>query len=490
MINVSVVFFTMIMCMGLFAGCTSVPKEAGFSDVQNLIEQRIGNRLHWNQRTSEDVAVAVAEAVQSMLQDELTMDEAVQIALLNNLTLQATYEELGIAQADVVQAGLLRNPVFGASFRFPDKSADGHGSTNTEFSVVQDFLDLLMLPLRKKLAATQFEQTKLNVGNVVMNLAAEVRSAYYNLLADEQILEMLLTVSQATESAFDIANLQYEAGTMSKIDLDIQQGFHVQAKLDVARADIQIIGDREHLNRLLGLWGEGTVWRLPHRLPELPETEIPLEHLESIAVSQRLDLAAARHETQSIAHALSLTQKFRYISVLDIGVDTEHEVSDDVNFTGPNLTIELPIFDQRQAKIARLESQLRQSQQRLSSLAIDIRSETREVRDRLLAARSIVEYYRDVVLPLRQRVVDESQLYYNGMFIGVYELLLAKQNQINARREFIEALRDYWIAMSNLKHAVGGNWKLDSGDVQLSSKSPEHLGTKPLESSKHIHRHP
>ena len=470
--------FITLMCIGVLTGCASVPKEAGFPDVQKLIEQRMGSRVHWNQGTSEDAAVA--DTVRSMLQQELTLDEAVQIALLNNRSLQATYEELGIAQADVVQAGLLRNPTFGASFRFPDKTVGGHRSTNTEFSVVQNFLDLLILPLRKKVASAQFEQAKLSVGNAVLNLSAEVRSAYYTLQADEQILEMRQTVAHATEAAVDIATRQYDAGTLKILDLTNQQGFHDQAKLDVARTDIQIVADRERLNRLMGIWGADTMWKLPERLPELPESEIPMEHLESIAVSQRLDLAAARQETQVIAHALSLTRKYRYFYVFDVGVDSEHDVADNVNFTGPNVTIELPIFDQRQAEIARLESLLRQSQQRLSSLAIDIRSEVREARNRLLTARNMVKYYQEVILPLRQRIVDESQLYYNGMLIGVYELLLTKQNQINAGREYIDTLRDYWIAESDLERAVGGRLIVTGEATQPATQTSE--------LHKHIHQ--
>jgi len=480
-----IAIFITLMCIGVLTGCASVPKEAGFPDVQNIIEQRIGSRVHWNQGTSEDAAVV--DAVRSMLQQELTIDEAVQIALLNNRSLQATYEELGVAQADLVQAGLLRNPLFGASFRFPDKTVGGHRSTNTEFSVVQDFLDLLVRPLRKKVAAAQFEQTKLRVGNTILNLAAEVRSTYYALQADEQTLEMRRTVVQATEAAVDIATRQHDAGTLKTLDLANQQGFHDQAKLDMTRTDIQIVADRERLNRLMGIWGADTMWKLPERLPELPESEIPMEHLESIAVSQRLDLAAARQETQVIAHALSLTRKYRYFYVFDVGVDSEHDVADDVTFTGPNLTLELPIFDRRQASISRLEAQLRQSLQRLASLAIDIRSEVREIRERLLAARNVAKYHHDSILPLRQRIVDESQLYYNGMLIGVYELLLAKQNQINAGREYIETLRDYWIARSDLERAVGGRLIVTEETTQPPAQPMEQPATQPSKLPNHIH---
>ncbi|HHT9138272.1 MAG TPA: TolC family protein [Candidatus Wunengus sp. YC60] len=479
--------FIMLICVGILIGCASVPKEAGFPDVQKLIEQRISQRVHWNQGRPEDAAVA--DAVRYMLQQELTVDEAVQIALLNNQSLQAIYEELGIAQANAVQAGLLRNPIFGASFRFPDKTVGGHRSTNTEYSVVQDFLDLLVLPLRKKVAAAQFEQTKLRVGNAVLNFAAEVRSAYYTLQADEQTLEMRRTVAQATEAAVDIATRQHDAGTLKTLDLANQQGFHDQAKLDITRTDIQIVADRERLNRLMGIWGADTTWKLPGRLPELPEAEIPLEHLESLSMSHRLDLAAVRQETQVITHALSLTRKYRYFYVFNVGVDTEHDVADNVNLTGPNLSIELPVFDQRQAAIARLEAQLRQSQQRLSSLAIDIRSEVREARDRLMATRNIVKYYHDVALPLRQRIVDESQLYYNGMLIGVYELLLAKQNQINAGREYIETFRDYWIARSDLDRAVGGCLRDIAETPQPSSQPMKQPATQSSETFEHINHH-
>lgn len=199
-----------LICIGALIGCASVPKEAGFPDVQKLIERRLNQHVHWNQGRPEDAAVA--DAVRYMLRQELTVENAVQIALLNNRSLQATYEELGIAQADLVQAGLLRNPTFFASFRFMDKAIEGHRETNTEFSVDQDFLDLLMLPLRKKVAAAQFEQAKQRVGNAVLDLAKEVRSAYYTLQADEQTIEMRRTVVQATEAAAELAIRQLELG--------------------------------------------------------------------------------------------------------------------------------------------------------------------------------------------------------------------------------------------------------------------------------------
>jgi cobalt-zinc-cadmium efflux system outer membrane protein len=164
------------------AGCAGMPKETGFKDVQQLVNDRADYRLQWIRGSDEDRQVQ--EAIAKLLADELTIDEAVQIALLNNRSLQARYEELGVTQADVVKAGLLKNPTFLGLVRFPEDSSE---DTNLEFEVALDFLDILMLPARKKLAAAQFEQAKLRVSNEVLNLATTVEQTYFGVVGAVQI---------------------------------------------------------------------------------------------------------------------------------------------------------------------------------------------------------------------------------------------------------------------------------------------------------------
>ena len=178
---------------GLFAGCT-VPVKGGFSDVQNFVGERMEHRLHWYQGTPEDAEVA--ERVQAMLAEELTVSAAVEIALLNNRNLQGIYEELGVAQADLVQAGLLRNPVFLGSVRFPEGGSSG---TNTEFGFAIDFLDLLLLPARKNLAGLEFEAAKRRVSAAVLDLVAEVQRAFYMLQGDLQTTAMLRTIADVLD---------------------------------------------------------------------------------------------------------------------------------------------------------------------------------------------------------------------------------------------------------------------------------------------------
>ena len=441
---------TALACSMVVAGC-GVPKKGGFTDVAKIVETRAGLRLHWLQGTPEDDEVT--EAVRTMLAEDLSVDAATQIALLNNRSLQATYEELGIAQADLVQAGLLSNPVFFGSVRRSNRSSS---VTNTEFGVVQDFLDILLRPARKTLAAAEFEKAKLRVADAVLNLAAETKVSYYMLQGSMQVTAVLEMIADASEAAYEFAQRQHGAGNISDMDLAAQQGLYEQAKVDLARAELVVLGDGERLTRLMGLWGDDTGWNIRTGLPDLPAKDEPLDHVESLAISQRLDLAAERWEIERIAKALSITLHWRWVPLIDIGIETERD-TDGERVTGPSLAIELPIFDQGQARVARVEAIMRQSRQRMTALAVEIRSEVREIRDRLVFARELAEHYRDVLVPLRQRLVAESQRYYNYMLIGVYELLQSKQDEIEAYREYIEAVRDYWVARSDLERAVGGH---------------------------------
>ena len=178
-------------------------------------------------------------------------------------------------------------------------------------------------------------------------------------------------------------------------------------------------------------------------LPSLPEKELPLENLEAIAVSRRLDLAAARGDVLAVASALKLKKNFRYIPGATVGVEAEHEL-DHSWLIGPTLSLEVPLFDQGQGQIAKLGAEYRRAQRHFEALAVNIRSEVREARDALIAARDAAEYHAKVLLPQRQRILRETLLHYNAMQKSNLELLAAKEREQLGEREAIEALRDYW----------------------------------------------
>jgi cobalt-zinc-cadmium efflux system outer membrane protein len=468
--------FLLIVSASALAGCASVPREAGFGDVEKVVADRSGKRVHWDQGTPADAEVA--DVVRSMLRKELNADEAVQIALLKNQNLQATYEELGIAQAELVEAGLLKNPTLSAEVRFP-----GRPKLPLEIDVTQEFLDLLFLPLRKRAAEAAFEATKLRVTHEVLDTAAEVKAAFYRAQGAEQLVEMRRTITQATEASYEAARRLHEAGNITDLAFAQERAMYEQSKIELAKAEAEALDVREELNALMGIWGTDTGWMVPPRLPELPQAEVDPNGLESLAVSQRLDLAAARQEIQRLAQTLGVTQYTALVPEVNVTAHYERE-PDGANTVGPGVELPLPIFNQGQPAVAAAKARLRQSQRRYAALAVEVRAQVRRARNRLLAARDRANYYSRIVIPVRHQIVQQTQLQYNAMLVGIFQLLESKKDEIEAGREYVEALTEYWVARAELERAVSGRLRVAMPSTRAT---PPPATTQPSGSEGHKH---
>jgi cobalt-zinc-cadmium efflux system outer membrane protein len=436
------------------AGCATVDPAARFAVVRDTVDERLDRDLAW-QRDAQS-STAARRAASRLLAEGLTADEAVQVALLGNRRLQAQLEGLGIAQADLVEAGLLENPVLSLTVY------SGDPGSIVEGAIVQDLVSLLSLSVRKSIAGVEADRVSAEVAQAALQLAAEVKTQYYSVMGGAQMLELVQQVAVSTQAAAELAGRQQQAGNLSRREQAIRQAFHAQAVLEAAQAQLRLAADREKLNRLLGLSGEDTGWTLPGRLPGVPDALPPLEQVEATAMSQRLDLLAAEKEAEAAAQALDLTRRFRYLSTLGIGVAYKRE-PDGEKFYGPEIELGVPLFDRGQGRVARAEAEYRRSTHRAEALAVEIRSEAREARERLTAAHRSVRHLETAMLPLQQSIVDETLKFYNGMLVGVYDLLLAQQGQVQAGRDYVAALESFWQAWAELERALGGRVPLPPG---------------------------
>lgn len=448
----------------LLSGCATFDERAGFTDVSTAVEARSGKRAVWYLDTERDAQVA--REVQALLHDTLTGDEAVQIALLNNRTLQALYADLGVAQADLVQAGLLRNPVFDGAVRFLLSG----GQPELEFTTALDFLDIFYLPLRKRVAAARFDEAKLRVTGAVLDFTATVRKAFYRHQADEQMLELRQTIVQALAIAFEVAQRLHDAGNITDLDLARERALLEEAKVQLRAAEVAVRQSREQLNTLMGLWGPQTAWRIDRRLPDLPPPPLALAELERRALQQSLDLASARQRIIVAGEQLGTTRAVALIPEAAIGAHGEHEESAwDVGVT---FGFSLPLFDQGQARVGRAVTELRRAQQEYYALGVQIRATVRSVHERLQGAQDRALYYRDILLPLRERIVNETQLHYNAMQLGVFDLVRAREQQIQAAVAYIETLLEYWLVHVDLEHLLSGRLPSANGVVRDRGKWP------------------
>lgn len=444
----------------VIAGCTTTNPKSALDDVNKTVAARLGQP-------------AGGEAINALLQTNLTAQSCVALALLNNRSLRAEYENIGISQADLAQAARLKNIEIGGSWRFPSTPPS---AANTEYSIAGDFLDLLTLPARKKIARRELEQTKLRVADRVLQLATDAQTAFYTAQASDDLARRLAVIAEASDAAADVAQRQYDAGNINDLELQNQQASASQARLELMQGQAQARADRERVNRLLGLSGHQIHWTLAETLPGLPGTESPLENLETLAVNQRLDLSELRSEMESINAALKLKKATRFVPGVNIGVQTERD-TDGQRVTGPNVTLELPLFDQGQPAVARLAAQYRQAEDNLAALETNIRSEVRQAQDAMQSARSTVEHYNEALMPQRRKILRQTLLQYNAMQVSTYVLLQAKQSEQLTERGYVEALRDYWIARAELERAVGGRLNGDltpAASPKQEEAAPEH----------------
>lgn len=445
-------FFCVLLLTTGISGCmtVAVDPQAGFPEVSQLVITRVGQEIAWTPGTEE--SSHPLEAITARLKDGLNEEEAVQIALLNNRDLQALYARLGIAQADVVQASLLHNPVIDALSGFPV----GGGVVDLGFGVAMDFVDLLYVPLRKRVATARFEETKLRVAAEVLDVAWRTQTAFYRHQANEQMVEMRRQVAVSTAASFDLAQRMREAGNLRELDLASEQALAEEAKLDLRLTEITVRESRETLNALLSLWGEeAQSWTVaPVRLPELPREPLHAERLEARAIERSLDLAAAEQLIVAAAENVGLDRVSALFPELVVGGKGERDGKE--WRTGPTLTLPLPFFDRGQARIARAQAELRQARELRQALAVRIRSVTRSTHDRLDGHRARARHYREVLLPVRDHVLHETRLQYNAMQVGPLDLLRAKEQQIEAAVRSIDALRDYWLAHADLTLILAG----------------------------------
>ncbi|HEY0160448.1 MAG TPA: TolC family protein [Thermoanaerobaculia bacterium] len=429
----------------LLASCVSVPRDAGTSDVQQAVTQRGGAAVEWNAQPS----TADHERVAAMLQDELTADEAVAIAMLNSPRLQVALAELGIARADLIEASTIANPVFEFEIRFP-----GEPYRPYELRLAQSLIELIQLPRRRALGRAAFDAAQMRVSAEVLRFGGDVRVAYYELVAAAQHVSLSRTIAESAQAAAEVAIRQHAAENITDLDLENEQARYEQAKLDLARAEQRGLLAREALVRAMGLRNTGAEWRVPAAFPELPAAELEQQQLEQLAATQRLDLAIARRDLEVAQRQVPLT---RLAALEETVLDLHYEREPDGEHTvGPGIEFPIPIFNSGRAARTRAEAQFLRARHALNALEAETASQLRAARATLAEARARAEYYRDVVVPRRARIVELTKLEHNAMLVGVFQLLQARQNEMQARRDWIDAQREYWTARTDLDRALQG----------------------------------
>jgi outer membrane protein TolC len=434
-------------------GCADFSKDGGFDAVADAARRRLASDIEWP-RTPQERAKADAQ-VAALLGHPLTAEDAVQIALLNNRMLQGAFEELGISEADLVQAGRLPNP------RFDLRHAGAAGQYDVEETLSFNVLALLSMPYARAIERQRFAQAQSVAVLRVAQLAQDAREAYYTAVAARESLDYQLKIRAAAETGATLARRMVAAGNWSRWDQAREQNFYIDAVQGLTHAQLAEAAARERLIAAMGLPGEKTAalnLQLAEALPMLPAGIEQLPEVEGVLLQNRLDLQLMRMRMDELRRNLNLTRSTRFVNVLDVGATRVQQGSRDAPYErGYSITLEVPLFDSGSARVKKSAAIYAQAVDRFTQAAIEARSQIRLAYANYRAAFELAVNERDEVLPLRNAVAQENLLRYNATQISIFELLSGVRDQAAGFAGYIQRARDFWIAKSQLDAALLGN---------------------------------
>lgn len=483
------------------AGCAGVDARPDFRRARDLIAGRTGAAGVYD--PSE--AALVEERVTRALADGLTIDEAVSVALLNNPSFQAAFNEIGVSRAELVQSGLLTNPTASLALQFPE----GGGRAKLNAGLAQELVDLWQIPIRKKIAQARLEEAILRTAAQGVALASQVKSAYYRVLGLRQGQAILHENVSLAEQSVALADARLRAGEISRVEVTLALEGLLEARMAALSIRREVDQAEADLARLLGRP------ELPSPVPlvdPLPEPrKLPHDPAELVrwAARQRFDaqaalarLAAAEHELRrqylnvvpSVTAGAELERnERRALPGRKVLADTaresiaqgrpaapaiqsrgqralERRLEIDA-VIGPTLQATVPLWDQNQAQIAKAD--YGRNRQVVEALMADIVQDVRRAATAYASAAEVVEFYRTEALPLAAENLEASQRLFQEGQEGVLVLMAAQQAFLQQRRAWAQACQDFAVAAAELERAVGG--RLPSAE----SSRPAGVTTRP-----------
>jgi hypothetical protein len=438
-----VIFGTVVL-----AGCATSTVQQTTADAVRDARGRIGIKANMN-ATAQQRAGAKA-AADALLAKPLSQDDALRIALTHSPATQALLFDNMAQQSAAIQGGRIGNPVF----TFERLVRGGDKDIGRMLSI--GLLDVVMLPWRMQIADAQLAQARLGMVADIVSTASTVRQAWVEAVAAQQSLAYFGDVQSAAEASAELARRMQSVGNFSKLQQAREQAFYADAATQLARAQHARLVTRERLVRLLGLdESQASQLKLPDRLPDLPKAPQDESEIARTAFAQRLDVQMARAAAETAARTKGFTTLASWLGNVHLGVQRNSETGQALQ-RGFEIEVPLPIFDAGDARRTGANAAVLAIVNRLQQVAVDARSQTAVSYHAYRTAYDIARHYRDEIVPLRKFIADENVYRYNGMLIGVFDLLADARAQIGSVIAAIDAQRDFWLADAALQSALIG----------------------------------
>lgn len=437
-------FFTLMLATSCARSLSSEISTVGsLARVRDLAALREG-----------EVDSATAKTALGLLKQPLDADAAVRIAMVNSRELRAQLRELGVPASRLMTAGMVANPTFEVEF-LPERDS------KYELRIEYDLTSLIMAPLRRGAALDELEAARFSAAGAVVDLGYRVRSRFYALQAASQRLVLAQQALDALAASRDAARALVDAGNIRQLDAASQIAAYERARVDVARLELEVAQRREEVQRILGLHGDQTTWEIKGDLPVAPDAPPQLDDVERRALEANLDMQASKKRLDALSKQSGVLRTEAWLPEVaaDVHALRVKSESPDVSGSwlwGAGVSIQVPLFDRRQGRLAGIASSFDAGLERYQGLAIDVRSAARDARSQLLSALARARQYQAVILPAEREVLQQTLLQYNAMQIGVFQLLSARRELLDAQLAYVNTLKEYWTAQAGMEALAQG----------------------------------
>jgi hypothetical protein len=432
-----------------FAGCASVDIDGRVAAVNRDFRDFTGGDL----RLSRSVEVDEA-SLSGLLDQPVAQEMAVRIALMHSPVFQVMLNEYWENAAGAMQMARVPNPVF-AFERL-------RGGDELEIGRLLSIgaLDLLTLPQRRKIATQRRLAEEWKLSGEVVEKITKVRKSWVRAVAAQQTAGYAAQVFESAEASAELARRMEAAGNFNRITRARQQAFHADATAQLAVARQESLARREELIRELGLDDEAAKKLvLPTTLPSLPDAALSAEEVSQLAKTARLDLQWARYQFESARAAQGLAGITSWVDVEVAGRrDSIFDEASGARETvrGYEVEVRLPIFDVGDLERSAMNAETMAAFNRYEAVRRAAGSHLREHYAAYKTSYDLAIHHRDEIVPLRKTISEENLLRYNGMLIGVFELLADSREQISAVMSSIAAQQQFWLADAALRASVVG----------------------------------
>ena len=441
-----------LLAATVLTGCASVAIDQNFAEVERFAREQTGSEVRWLR--SDPEREAMRAEVDRLLAQPLAIDDAVRIALGYSPAFQSLLAEAAVASADATGSARIGNPVF--TFERLFRSGAEGRELDIGRSLGISLFDLLFLPARLEQAEFRQQQTRLQASIALLSTVTEVRQAWVDAVAARQVARYREEVATAAGTAAELARRMQATGNFSRLQRAREQALAAEETANLIRARQNATAARETLIQRLGLTpSQAQALRLPDQLPALPEAPMDEATAGAALLENRLDVRIARTDLDRTAKSLGLTRVTSVVNGLHVAGVRNSETGESTQ-RGFELELPLPLFDLGDAARAGGEARYLAAFNRTLELASNASSQVRVAYEGYRSAYDLARHYRNEVVPLRQNITEESVLQYNGMLIGVFELLAAARSQSASAVQAIEAERDFWRAEAALKASLLG----------------------------------